>query len=146
MLQLPHPYLYLLFPRGMYTGSSFVTPSSVSSLTIVTSPSSSSCSSFTGVVGLGVGIGVEVGVVVSFSDLRSCGNSPVPTSKHVFSNMFQPSEIILCPAATVRIAATYNNTCLYLISFDTSDIMPFILLHSVQCTFDTSDIKQHVSV
>ena len=108
MLQLPHPYLYLLFPRGMYTGSSFVTPTSVSSLTIVTSPPSSSCSSFTGVVGVGVGVGV--GVVVSFSDLRSCGNSPVPTSKHVFSNMIQPSEIILCPAATVRIAATHNNT------------------------------------
>ena len=84
MLQLSHPYLYLLFPRGMYTGSSFVTPSSVS-LTIVMSPSSSCCSSFTGVVGVGVGIGVEVGVVISFSDLRSCGNSPVPTSKHVFS-------------------------------------------------------------
>ena len=106
MLQLPHPYLYLLFPRGMYTGSSFVTPASISSLTIVMSPPSS----FTGVVGVGVGIGVEVGVVISFSDLRSCGNSPVPTSEHVFWNMIKSSEIILCPAVTVRIAATYNNT------------------------------------
>ena len=110
MLQLPHPYLYLLFPRGVYTGSSFVTTAS-SSLTIVRSPSSSSCSSFTGVVGVGVGMGVGMGVVIIFSYLRSCGNSPVTTSKHVCSNMAQPSEIILWPAATLRIAATYNNTC-----------------------------------
>ena len=56
-------HITLQFSRGMYTGSSFVRPSSISSLTIVTSPSSSSCSSFTGVVGVGVGIGVEVGLL-----------------------------------------------------------------------------------
>ena len=133
MLQLLHPYLYLLFLRGMYTGSSFVTPMSVSSLTIATSPSSSSCSSFTGVVGVGVGIGVEVGVVISFSDLRSCGNSPVPTSKHVCLNMAQPSEIILCPAATVWIAATYNNTCSFV--FNLFQHLQHSTIHSVTfCT------------
>ena len=142
MLQLPHPYLYLLFPRGMYTGSSFVTPASISSLTIAMSPSSSSCSSFTGVFGVGVGMGVEVGVVVIFSDLGSCGNSPVPTSTHVCSNMahHQRSFCGQLPQCGL-LQHTIIHVVLYLISFDTSDIVPFILLHSVQCTFDTSDVK-----
>ena len=95
MSQFPHLYIFVFPPTTlMWMGFSMNSPILGGSADIVAvAPTSISSSLVSNLVGVGVGVGVVVGmgVVAILMYLRSCGNSPAPTSLHVCSNAAHPS-------------------------------------------------------
>ena len=88
-------FIHLCFPPTlMWMGFSMNSPILGGSADIVAVASTSISSSLvSNLVGVSVGVGVVVGmgVVAVLTYLSSCGNSPAPTSLHVFSNAAHPS-------------------------------------------------------
>ena len=94
MSQFPHLYIYSRGPNFIIIGI-WMNADMPGSAAVLTSPSS------IGSVFIGDDSAAGVGVIASFSCLRSWGNSPCPTSSHIHSNNVQPSATILCLSATL---------------------------------------------